>query len=81
MAESGCFALFLPLIASSVVAIITGIVRIILRRNRDNNNNPQEEEEVIPNIIPEVVERNDIIDDKQYSFTSIDIVNHHHKMD
>ena len=75
----GCFSVFLPLIASSVVAIITGIVRIILRRNQ-NNNNPQEEE-IIPNIIPEVIERNDIIDDKQDSFTSIDIVNHHHKMD
>ena len=80
MAEGGCFALFLPLIASSVVAIITAITRIILRRNRDNNNNPQEEE-IIPNIIPEVIERNDIIDDKQDSYTSIDIVNHHHKMD
>ena len=74
-----CFSAFLPLIVSSVVAIITGIVRIILRRNRDDNNQPQEE--IIPNIIPEVVERNDIIDDKQDSFTSIDIVNHHHKMD
>ena len=75
----GCLTAFLPIIVSSVIAIITAVTRIILRRNRDDNNQPQEE--IIPNIIPEVVERNDIIDDKQDSFTSIDIVNHHHKMD
>ena len=74
MAESGCFALFLPLIASSVVAIITGIVRIILRRNRDNPNEPE------PIVIPEVVETNDVIPGGN-SYTEINITNHHQKLD
>lgn len=70
-----CLPLFIPIISSTIISITTAIVNYILRRPTTSQSQSNKDEDIITNI----TEKNDILDEKEKSFLSIDIVKHHHK--
>jgi hypothetical protein len=68
--------LFIPLITSAIISITNAIIEYFLRRTSPTPTPPQQDNQ--GDIITNITEKNDIINEKEQSFISIDIIKHHH---